>query len=63
MRRPAGQPDDLEGRANPAVAVGKALRIDLGHAGQGRAPQRRATALAQRIRRAHAAQFAHQDDG
>src|ERR1700722_20670680 len=44
MRRPARQPDDLEGRAHPAVIVGKALGVNFGHALQGRALERRAAA-------------------
>ena len=42
--------------------IGEALRVDLRHALQRRAPQRRAAALGQRIGRAHAAQLAHQDE-
>src|SRR5262245_45649589 len=45
MRRPPREPDDVEGRADPAVGIGEALRVDLGHALQRRAAQRRATAL------------------
>ena len=60
VRRPARQPDDLEGRAHAAVGIGEALGIDFHHPPQRRAPQRRAAALDQRIGRAHAAQIVHQ---
>ena len=63
MRRPARQPHDLERRADAAVRIGEALGIDLGHAHERRAAQRRAAALGERIGGAHAAKFRHQREG
>ncbi len=63
MRRPARQPDDIEGGADAAVGIGEALAIDLRHAQQRRAAQRRTAALGQHIGRAHAPQILHQREG
>src|SRR5579872_6843307 len=40
MRRPSRQPDHVEGRANTAVGVGKALAIELRHPQHGGAAGR-----------------------
>src|SRR5262245_23015169 len=60
MRRPAGEPDHLHGRADATVGIGKTLGINLHHARQRRALERPLAALAQRIGCAHAAQIVHQ---
>ena len=62
MRRPAGEPDDLESRADLAIKVREALRVDFGHTIERRAAKRRAAALGQRIGRAHPAQLRQQDE-
>ena len=60
MRRPAGQPDDVEGGADAAVGIGEAFGVDLRHPQHGGAAGRRAPALDQNVGRAHAAQIVHQ---
>jgi len=64
MRRPAQKPGDLERRAQAAVGISKALGVNLGHAHQRRALERRAAAIEESVGRAHAAQIVHQrEDG
>src|SRR5690242_14207608 len=58
VRRPGGEPDDVEGGADAAVGVGEALGVDLRHAQHGGAAGWRAAALDQNIGRAHAPEIA-----
>ena len=60
MRRPARQPDHVEGGADAAVGIGKALAVDLRHPQQRGAAGRRPPPLDQDIGRAHAPQIVHQ---
>ena len=60
MRRPAGQPDHVEGGADAAVGIGKAFAVNLRHPQHGGAAGRRAPPLDQNIGRAHAPQIVHQ---
>ena len=63
MRRPAGQPDDVEGGANTAVGIRKTLAIDLRHPQQRGAAGRRPPPLDQDIGGAHAPEIGHQRKG
>src|SRR4051812_20391548 len=49
MRRPAGQPDHIEGGADAAVSVGEALAVDLRHPQQSGAASRCPPALDQNV--------------
>ena len=60
MRRPARQPDHVEGGADAAVGIGKALGVDLRHPQHRGAAGRRPPPLDQDIGRAHAPQIRHQ---
>ena len=60
MRRPAGQPDHIEGGADAAVGIGKAFAVDLRHPQHGGATGRRPPPLDQDIGRAHAPEIMHQ---
>ena len=60
MRRPAGQPDHVEGGADAAVGIGKALGVDLRHPQHRGAAGRRAPPLDQDIGRAHPPEILHQ---
>ena len=60
MRRPARQPDHIEGGADAAVGVGESFAVDLRHPQQRGAAGRRAAAFHQHIGRAHPPQILHQ---
>ena len=60
MRRPAGQPDHIEGRADAAVRIGKTFAVNLRHPQHGGAAGRRAPPLDQNIGRAHPPEIGHQ---
>ena len=60
MRRPARQPDHIEGGADAAVGIGKAFGVDLRHPQHRGATRRRPPPLDQDIGRAHAPQILHQ---
>src|SRR5262249_42830734 len=60
VRRPSGQPEDLETCPHAPVRIGKPLGIDLGHSLQGRTSQGLTPTLPQYIGRAHAPEVAHQ---
>src|ERR1043166_7682703 len=49
VRGPGGEPDDVEGGADAAVGIGKALTVDLRHAQHGGTARRGAAALEQEI--------------
>jgi hypothetical protein len=55
MRRPGCQPDEIEGRAQTSVRIGKALSVDGGGPQQNFATQRLAAARLQRVRSPHGA--------
>ena len=60
MRRPAGQPDHVEGRADAAIRIGKAFAVDLRHPQHGGAAGRRSPPFDQNIGRAHPPEIGHQ---
>ena len=60
VRRPAGQPDHIEGGADAAVGIGKSFGVDLRHPQQRGAAGRRSPPLHQDVGRAHAPQILHQ---
>ena len=60
MRRPAGQPDHIESRADAAVGIGKSFAVDLRHPQHGGAAGRRTPPLDQDIGRSHPPQIGHQ---
>ena len=60
MRRPARQPDHIEGGADAAVGIGKALAVDLRHPQHRGAAGRRPPPLDQDVGRAHPPQILHQ---
>ncbi len=60
MRRPARQPDHIEGGADAAVGIGKAFAVDLRHPQQRGAAGRRPPPLDQNVGRAHPPQILHQ---
>ena len=63
VRRPGGEPDDVEGGADAAVRVGEALGIDLCHLEKRGAAGRPAAALEEEVGRAHPPQIVHQGKG
>jgi ComF family protein len=60
MRRPTAEPERVEGRAQPAVGVGKPIRINLLGAKKHFAPRRLAQPGDERVRGSEGAQIAHQ---
>ena len=63
MRRPAGQPDHVEGGADAAVGIGKALGVKLRHPQQRGAAGWRPPPLDQNIGRGHPPEILHQCEG
>ena len=55
MRRPGCEPDEIEGRTQTPVRIGKALSVDGGGAQEDFATQRFAAARLQRVRGPHSA--------
>ena len=56
MGGPGREPDEIEGRAQAAVRIGEAVRVNLGAARQDVPTQRLSAARMQRVRGAHCAQ-------
>jgi len=60
MRRPAGEPDKVEGGADAAVRVGETFAVDLRHPQHGGTTGRHSPPLEQNIGRAHPPDISHQ---